>query len=128
MTFKIFNPNPAGHKVGDCVVRAIVVMTGKDWNTVYSELCLLGAELKAMPSDQLTYEEYLKRNGYGKMRITVHKGSKRPTVTEMTKRSRRDNEDYICQIANHLTAIKDGVNLDLWDCGEKSLYAYWVKV
>jgi hypothetical protein len=38
-TFKYTNPHPKGIRtVGDCVIRAISIATGKDWLTVYDEL------------------------------------------------------------------------------------------
>ena len=31
-----FNPNPAGARTGDCVIRAICAATGQDWDTTYT--------------------------------------------------------------------------------------------
>lgn len=36
------NPNPYGKYVGDCVVRAISIATGDDWDYVYLALALQG--------------------------------------------------------------------------------------
>lgn len=34
------NLNPAKKNVGDCVVRAICLATGKTWLSVYDDICL----------------------------------------------------------------------------------------
>ena len=38
-----FNPNPKKKLVDDCVIRAICLVTGKDWYTVRTELFLMRA-------------------------------------------------------------------------------------
>ena len=99
---------------------------GAKWDEVYKDLCAIGLELKAMPNDKETYETFLTKRGYVKTPISNKKGSKRPTVNEMATRSEKEGA-FICQVANHLVTVKDGYILDLWDSGEKSLYAYWRK-
>ena len=37
-----FNPNNRNKAAGDCVIRAICAAEGKDWDTVYDELCFEG--------------------------------------------------------------------------------------
>lgn len=34
-----FNPNPNKNRCGDCVVRALVAASGKEWDEIYKELC-----------------------------------------------------------------------------------------
>ena len=36
------NANPGKKRVGDCVIRAIAIATGKPWLEVYDELYLVG--------------------------------------------------------------------------------------
>lgn len=123
---KYFNPNPLKKEIGDCVVRALCALEDKDWNDVYRELCDIGFELKAMPNDKVTYEEYLKRHGYTRTPVSNKKGTKRPTVNDMAVRSKTEGSIY-CDVANHCVTVKDGYILDLWDSGCKSLYGYWTK-
>lgn len=123
---KYYNPNPLKKEIGDCVVRALCLAEGLEWDEVYKELCEIGLELKAMPNDVDTYTEYLARHGWTRNPISVKKGSKRPTVNEMAKRSKTEGV-MVCRIANHLVTVKDGFSWDLWDCGESSLYVYWSK-
>lgn len=49
------NINPEKRLVGDCVIRAIGVVTDKDWDDVYLDLALQkGFVMKQMPSFPLT--------------------------------------------------------------------------
>ena len=40
MSYRYFNPNPDGKKVGDCVIRAIGFLTGQDWTETYLGITL----------------------------------------------------------------------------------------
>ncbi len=44
-----FNPNPDGKAVGDCVIRAIVLATGKSWEDVYVGIADAGLAMSDMP-------------------------------------------------------------------------------
>jgi hypothetical protein len=123
---KYFNPNPLKKENGDCVVRAICAISGESWDNVYKDLCSIGFELKAMPNDKETWKSYLIQNGYVRYSISNKKGSKRPTVNEMAVKSKKEGA-FLCETAHHLVTVKDGAILDIWDCGEKSLYGYWCK-
>lgn len=57
MVFVKENVNPKGIKSGDCVVRALVKITDKDWYEVYDELCTIVRREATMPSDRITFEK-----------------------------------------------------------------------
>lgn len=123
---KYYNPNPKKREDAcDCVVRALCKATGQDWNTVFIELSKLGIELKAMANSDVVWKEYMNRNGFKRISIKVTKGSKRPTVTSFSNDNR--NGTYILQVAGHLVTVENGYFYDTWDCGNKSLYAYYMK-
>ena len=122
---RYFNPNPLKKDTGDCVVRAMVKATGKDWDTVYNELFQLGFELKVMPNSDEAWKEYLERNGFIKHKITNKKGSKRPTVQSFSEKNKKGT--FVLNVANHIVTCEDGYYYDVWDSGEKSLYGYWEK-
>ena len=123
---KYYNPNPLKKEIGDCVVRALCALEVAGWDEVYKELCDIGFEMKAMPNDKEVYSAYLTNHGYIRHKVSNKKGSKRPTVNEMAKRSKTEGT-FFCEVANHTVTVKDGYILDLWDSGEKSLYGYWTK-
>lgn len=123
---RYYNPNPLKKETSDCVIRALCALTSEPWDDIYKELCEIGFEIKEMPNSKGTYETYLKKHGYIRVPISNKKGTKRPTVNEMAKKS-KDGMNYLCDIANHLVTVSEGYILDLWDSGEKCLYAYWTK-
>lgn len=123
---RYFNPNPQKREVGDCVVRALCAATGRTWDEVFSDLSRIAFRLKCMPNDQIAYREYLTENGWVRTPISNKKGSKRPTVEEMAKRS-ADGQVYLCEVANHLVTAKEGAYFDTWESGYKSLYGFWTK-
>ncbi|MBQ2015580.1 MAG: hypothetical protein II207_01100, partial [Clostridia bacterium] len=59
-------------------------------------------------------------------KLSIKKGSKRPTVLSFTKEHKEGT--YILSVAHHLTVCKDGKYYDIWDCGESCLYTYWEKI
>lgn len=125
-----FNPNPSHgqskkHDVGDCVVRACCKATDRDWDSVFTELCNIGLEIKAMPNDKLTYTEFCARNGFIHHKLTIKKGSKRPTVASFAKEHTEGT--YILRVANHVVTCVDGYYYDTWDPGNCALYTYWEK-
>lgn len=123
VVYRYHNPNPSGKEVGDCVYRALCVVTGKDWMTVYDELANIGRELYCPPNYSDCYEEYLRRNGFKYHGISNKKGTKRPTVESFTKDHKVGV--YFLRVANHAVGIRDGLYYDIWESGDKSLYGYW---
>ena len=79
-----FNPNPAGHSVGDCVIRALCKATGESWDKTFVELAVTGFELSDMPSANAVWGAYLHRKGYTRTallslrRMTSLRRSSRP--------------------------------------------------
>lgn len=48
--YRHYNPNPSGHNVGDCTIRAINKATGQSWDAVYMALSAYGYRYHNMPS------------------------------------------------------------------------------
>lgn len=122
---KGYQPNPLKKSTGDCVIRSFAKATGKDWDTVYKELCHIGFELKVMPNEKEAYETFLKENGFTYKGVSNKKGSKRPTVQSFTKENKKGT--FVLVVANHLVTAHDGHYYDTWDSGEKSMYGWWEK-
>lgn len=119
------NENPLKKETSDCVIRALVTATDENWDDIYKDLFQIGFEWKVMPNSKDAWEELLIRKGFTRNKISNAKGSKRPTVLGFAKEHKEGI--YILQVANHLTVVKNGVYYDIWDCGDKCLYAYWSK-
>ena len=125
--FKYYQPNKKDIKddYGDCVIRALTKVTGKEWLEAFEELLPYARELQCMPNGKPCYEKYLLDNGFTYVGISNKKGTKRPTVQSFAKEHKEGT--YVLRVANHIVTVVDGYFYDTWDSGEKSLYGYWVK-
>ena len=47
---------------GDCVIRSLTKVTGKEWLQVFEELLPYARELQCMPNGKACYEKYLISN------------------------------------------------------------------
>lgn len=113
-------------RVGDCVTRAVAIVTGKDYKQVYDEI----AELVG----------YSPRNGIegdDDRKVMAHYGGRWvPTmkIGQGCKCHLRANEipmtgRIVCSVSKHVVAVIDGVIQDTWDCsreGNRCVYGYWV--
>lgn len=126
--FRYTNPNPLSRKTsGDCVVRAISNATGKPWDEVYMALCNIGFNLKAMPNDDKTYEQYLMELGWEKQRQPRKPDNTKYLAKELAEMSGQGNGIVaVIRVANHLSAVSHGFILDTWDCGDKTVGNFWV--
>lgn len=89
--FEFFNPNK--HKCGDCTIRAIVKVTGKDWVNVFDDLCAIGRKMQRMPNDMKCIEKYLAGFGFKWVAIKPEPGETRPTVLDVVNWSKRNPGD-----------------------------------
>lgn len=125
--YQYYQPNKKDIKdeYGDCVIRALTKVIGKEWQEIFDELVPIARNFQCMPNSKICYESYLKMNGFIYHGISNGKGTKRSTVYEFT----RDNHDgiYVLRVAHHLVASVNGIYFDTWDSGYKSLYGYWEK-
>ena len=108
------NPNPCRSNEPDCVVRAISLATGQDWDTVHWDLCALSHEKCTMPSANWLWELYLKKIGFEKFLLPESCPSC-VTVTEFCKRFPKGT--YIIGTGEHAVCIRNGSYLDTWDSG-----------
>ena len=124
MSYRYFNPNPDGKKVGDCVIRAIGFLTGQDWTETYLGITLQGLEMFDMPSSNAVWAEYLKRRGYRRY-IIPDSCPNCYTVEEFC----RDNPQgtFLLATGNHVVAVKDGDYFDAWDSGNETPIYFWRK-
>lgn len=134
-----------GANVGDCVVRAIAIASGKDYMEVYDDLSVRMKDFigtswsrtaKKMQQKGMTtprngvnkkvYEPYIKELGF---RWVSCMG----IGTGMTVHVREDElpkGNLILRLSRHLACVKDGVLHDTYDCsreGTRGVYGYWIK-
>lgn len=126
MEFYKSNPHPTGKKIGDCVIRAIVIAEEKEWIDVYKELCEIGAEIFDLPNTKPVYEAYLKKHGWEKQKMPKHENGKRMKLREFTDTTK--HKLFIANVVKHIATIKNGELLDSWNCGHKCIGNYYIKL
>lgn len=122
MGYVHFNNNPLGKNTGDCVIRALSVITGLSWDGTYDELSEVVHDIGELPADNTTWSEYLKRLGYVKEVI--------PDTCPMCYTVRdfcREHPKgvYVLATGSHVVAVVDGNYIDSWDSGLETPIFYW---
>lgn len=124
MGFSFYNPNPARATAGDCVIRAICKMTGRDWDFVYLSVALQGYVDKEMPSTNDVWGNYLKRIGLRRF-IIPDTCPNCYTVRDFCEDNPKGK--FILATGSHVVAIEDGDYFDTWDSGDEIPIYYWMK-
>lgn len=109
------NPNPGKRHVGDCVIRAIAIATGKPWLDVYDELYLAGRSRYDMMSANETWGYYLYRMGFEPF-LLPDACPECVTVSEFARMFPEGS--YIVGTGSHAIAIVSGNYYDTWDSGQ----------
>lgn len=118
------NANPGKKRVGDCVIRAIAIATGKPWLEVYDELYLVGRSRYDMMSANETWGAYLYRLGFEPFLLP----EACPECITVRKFARYFPEGaYIIGTGSHAVAVVDGDYYDTWDSGD-TFPRYFFKV
>ena len=118
------NPNPLGKQVGDCVIRALTMVLGTDWDTTYDLICKEGKKLADMPSANTVWASVLRNQGYVCVPL-VNTCPNCYTVKDFCKD--HQNGQYLLAIGNHVVAVRYGNYYDSWDSGNEVPISYWVR-
>lgn len=122
--YRCFNPNPKAVRVGDCVIRAICGVTGKDWVDVYTSLCTEGLVHGDMPNSNAVWGSYLRGMGYKRSALS----DECPdcyTVEQFCKD--HPHGKYVLALSGHVVCVKNGDYYDSWDSGKECPAYYWCK-
>lgn len=118
--YKQHNTNPCRNSVGDCVVRAVSIVTEQDWDSAYIALCVQGFQMCDMPSSNHVWGEYLKSQGFTKHVIPEY-----CTVREFCENNPRGT--FVLATGTHAIAVIDGDYLDSFDSGREAPVYLWRK-
>ena len=118
------NPNPSQNLVGDCVIRAISILTNTSWDYTYMEIALKGYEMRDMPSSNEVWGAYLKSLGYNRY-VIPNTCPVCYTVDQFCK----DHPDgkYLLATGTHVVAIIDGDYYDTWNSGNEIPIYYFTR-
>lgn len=121
--YKIFNPNPYGSRVGDCVVRAVSKVMNKNWPDAYMDLCLVGLTAGDMPSSNAVWGKYLRSKGFEKHIIP----DSCPVCMTVKEFLADHKGTYVLCTGSHAVAAVGGDYYDSWDSGDEVPLFYWEK-
>ena len=124
MSYVFYNPNPDGKMVGDCVIRALTLAMGLDWEEVYVDLSMQGFAMHDMPNSNSVWGEYLKLNGF-----TRHVIPDTCPNCYSIKQFSLDHHTgtYVTATGSHVVAVIDGDYYDTGDSGNEVPVYYWRK-
>ena len=124
MAYVFYNPNPAGQRVGDCVIRAISKITGKSWGETYIAIAVQGYNLYDMPSSNNVWAAYLRSLGFKRF-VIPDTCPDCYTVKDFCI----DNPQgaFLLATGSHVVPVIDGDYYDAWDSGAEVPIYFWTK-
>lgn len=117
-----FNGNPCGKNIGDCVIRAISIVTGYSRYKVYAGLCVFGFPCTIWGNSNEIWSDYLKYLGFTRHTITANY---RYTVSDFAED--HPTGRYVIGTGTHAVAVVDGAIVDSWFSGNEYARYYFTK-
>lgn len=124
MGYVYYNPNPENKIVGDCVIRAVSIVTRREWEDIHYLLCELSRKMHDMPSSNNVWGEFVRRNGF-KRYIIEDTCPNCYTIADFA-RDHRTGTFLVCT-GTHVVAVVNGDYIDTWDSGNEVPVFYWRK-
>lgn len=122
--FKRYNPNPAGRRTTDCVIRAISKAFNYGWDTSFNEVVRQARRLYDMPDANHVWGSYLEERGF-KKRVVPYVCPDCYTVRDFCKD--HPSGTYILGTGKHVVTVVDGDYYDTWDSGDEVPIYYYVR-
>ena len=117
-----YNPNPTGKQVGDCVIRAVSLVTNQTWDDSYIGISLTGYRLKDMPSSNYVWGSYLSDLGFSR-KILPDTCPECYTIENFCED--HPTGTFLLATGSHVIAVCDGDYYDAWDSGNEIPVYYW---
>lgn len=122
MAFVMFNNNPYGKQVGDCIIRAVSKALNQSWETSYIDLASQGFFMKDMPSSNSVLNSYLHSKGF--RRYTINNLCPDCyTFRDFAKDHKSGT--YILCTGSHVACLKNGILYDSWNSEAETPLFYW---
>ena len=120
--WKYFLNNPAGRNVGDCVVRALSVVTDMTWEESFCELCSDAYYMADMPSSNSVLAAALRKRGFNRKAVP----DSCPECYTIDNFCREHPVGtFVVGTGSHVVGIIDGNYYDSWDSGNEIPIYYW---
>ena len=120
----MFNPNPCGRNIGDCVIRAICAALGIDWETAFWMACDSAFQMCDMPSGNAVLGAVMRKNGFYLAAIPDY-CPECYTAGDFC----RDHPEgtYVLGFGGHVAAVIDGCIMDSWDSSSEIPQYYYYR-
>lgn len=115
----------SANKVGDCVTRAIAIVTQQDYKEVYDEITRILGYTPRNGVNKRDVKKVMAAFG-GKWHSCMSIGS--GCKVHLTDNEVPMNGRIICQLSHHACAVINGVINDTYDAsrnGTRCVYGYW---
>lgn len=123
--YVVYNENPRGnYRAGDCVVRAISIVTGESWDKVYTGLCVEGFHLGDWGNSNGCWDAYLREQGFKRF-ICPNECPFCYSVADFA--NDHPTGSFIVATGSHAVAVVDGNYIDAWDSGNEIPIYYYTK-
>lgn len=115
-----YQPNPCGHNVGDCSVRAISKALDVDWETAYLLLCQAGYAMCDVISSNIVSGAVLRQRGFKRANAPY---TEHYTVQDFCK----DNPVgvFVVYMDGHVATVVDGNLYDIWNSLNETILYVW---
>lgn len=120
-----YNENPRGnYTAGDCVIRAISVVTGDTWEKIYAELCAEGFDYGDWGNSNAVWDNYLRSRGFAR-HVCPNDCPACYSVADFAREHKHGH--YIVATGSHAVAVVDGCYIDSWDSGSVCPIYYYTQ-
>ena len=124
--YKYYNVNPFEKFGGDCVVRAIALMTNDSWAGTIHKLTDLGIQKGFVLNDKHVYIDYLKKKGFIEMNEPRDDYNRKMSLADFLDNNPNVTDFVAIVGSHHVTAVKNGRVHDIWNCSNETIHRYYV--
>jgi len=117
-----YQPNPKGHRVGDCSVRAISKALDVDWDTAFCLITTAAFAEKDMPSSDAIWGSVLKRNGFKRQSIASECENCYSAEDFCADHPRGI---FVLGFGGHVATVVNSNLYDSWDSSKETPQYYW---
>ena len=138
--FHFFNANPHNRVTGDCVTRALCTALQIPYNECVMEQAELQCRTGYDNADPKGFDKYLQEKGWVKMKQPRKEDGKKYTGKEFCRELYAydskigegvdfEMDRIVANIGgNHTVAIISGQIYDIWNCENKTIGNFWVRL